>query len=562
MPKAQNLDFFAGEARRKALPRGKACATCRCKCDGERPCKQCRRSADTYDCQDPTQTKASNVKPVQGVTQSQHRPQLYLDVSLDQERGGHFGGPGHGSRLVEAWPIKEESSTPTAQSLTLSPSPSSNSSNIRLEQLPPEFLDTLINAVSHNLPHIGFFLDISPFLLPLPFHSHDRPLPILLSALCMWGCRFTQSQSAPHPIYNESAFLLYTLHNIPSSLSPDNNHPQRVLHGIQTHILLSLYFLAQGRSVEGIFHSNAAVDFALDAELHLIQSLPLPERKFNHEAVVERIDAFWTVVLVNNYSVAAFGAPSAIEFLNMPIDTPWPVDVDLVGVCSGREITGAIAGATVSKFLTGLIVDGFSPLALQAKASILLECVISLAAQNGVEDERGENISLDSLEVLLDQFMLSLPLAGSGPALKADPGDDAKESRLLVTQTLTNVAIIRLHAPRINTHPESRTKYMTAAMSVIHIMTTTDLARHAGDPILGVLWATVGQVFVTELGSMDSSIGGGDAAGRYLTEQYQDLTYCLETTLTAMRSCSSDNPFIEQLCVRLEEAYASTLLQN
>lgn len=40
----------------------------------------------------------------------------------------------------------------------------------------------------------------------------------------------------------------------------------------------------------------------------------------------ERINAFWTVLIVNNYWVIAHGSPSAISY-DMPIDTPWPLEM-------------------------------------------------------------------------------------------------------------------------------------------------------------------------------------------------------------------------------------------
>jgi hypothetical protein len=44
--------------------------------------------------------------------------------------------------------------------------------------------------------------------------------------------------------------------------------------------------------------------------------------------MVEQINAFWTVVIVNNHWVVAYGSPSAIPYCDMPIDTPWPIDFD------------------------------------------------------------------------------------------------------------------------------------------------------------------------------------------------------------------------------------------
>lgn len=40
----------------------------------------------------------------------------------------------------------------------------------------------------------------------------------------------------------------------------------------------------------------------------------------------ERINAFWTVLIVNNYWVASHGSPSAMP-CDVPVDTPWPLEM-------------------------------------------------------------------------------------------------------------------------------------------------------------------------------------------------------------------------------------------
>jgi hypothetical protein len=260
-------------------------------------------------------------------------------------------------------------------------------------------------------------------------------------------------------MYNEDAFLVCTLQNIHQDLG--SQHPHRVLHGIQAEVLLSLYYLTLGRPVEGIYHSSAAVSLAISAGLHLIQSssqahaqiqpafgvLETPVRPPAHAREAgERISAFWTAVIVNNYWVAAHGAPAAIAYHDTRIETPWPsargeyapspsalspnneIDIDALsyatpnttptpgyqhlfaafmsgsGVSAGAGAAGG-PGGTVARFLAGLDTNpnmhlggdmnlnmnlngdrgrdgaGFSPLALLAKASILLERAITFSGR-------------------------------------------------------------------------------------------------------------------------------------------------------------------------------------
>lgn len=229
-----------------------------------------------------------------------------------------------------------------------------------------------------------------------------------MSAVYLWGARL--SQAAPHALYNEDAFLVCTLQNIHQDLA--GQHPHRVMHTIQAEVLLSIYYLTLGRPVEGIYHSSAAVSLAISSGLHLIRSpqISIPPYFGVLEALCpppldaveegERINAFWTVVVVNNYWVAAHGSPSSLSY-DTPIDTPWPLKLEeytpVSALSSPHEYPGIpttaasypyqqlfghiLGGATVSAFLSGVSVDGFSPLALLAKASILLERAIALSTR-------------------------------------------------------------------------------------------------------------------------------------------------------------------------------------
>ncbi|KAF7332915.1 Transcriptional activator protein acu-15 [Mycena venus] len=549
----QNLASFTGNSHRHTLPRGMACATCRrrkIKCDGHKPCKQCRRSSHTTDCQYPLVARNGAQRSQRPMTIKLETPIAVLRTSsYDDNSSIFFQGPPDSEEIPLAWTM------PVSVGIAASPPPkdetrpsASHMLDPVIENPPLDVIERLVDAFFGNFSQVGFFLDVAAFrhsaLLAVPFNSCQRPLPVLLTAVCAWGSRF--SPALRHPVYNEDAFLVYTLQNMNHNL--DGDHPKRVLHSIQAHVLVSLYYFTLGRPMEGIYHSNAAVSLALSAGLHLIKSTQSRDSEIQDTPLrspcslsdlAERIDGFWTVVIVNNYWAASFGSPSAIQYCDTPIDTPWPLDLD-------DHVSPELFELPVGC----LIVDGFSTLALHSKASILLERAISFSANNADDFDDMES---DAFDVLLDQFMLSLPLG-----LGLGCGDELKP-RLLVLQTLTHAAIIRLHAHRCHTSDESRRKYLTAAAAVINIITNTDFStwRHI-DPIMGILWTTVGEVFVAELSNAE--ILGGGAAGS-LTEQYQDLTFCLETILSAMRSFSSI-PLMERFCVRLEEAYANTLLEN
>lgn len=458
---------------------------------------------------------------------------------------------------IDQWPdLGPISNSPPGSSRVNTPASSASSSTLVLEEPPPNVIEELVDNFLGKFQQVGFFLHHTTFrqsaLQSLPFGHYSRPSPALLSAVYLWGSRLSPTR---HDIYNEDAFLVCTLQNIHQDLG--GHHPQRVLHGLQAEILLSLYYLTLGRPVEGIYHLSAAVSLTVSAGLHLIRSsqmmlqpifsvleptLPPPATALEEG---ERIHAFWTVLILNNYWVAAHGSPSAIPYYGTPIDTPWPLELDeYVSLQLFQPVLGAGSGGTIAQFMAGLNVDGFSALALHAKAAILLERSITFSAR--YPNHAGAE-TFEALDVVLEQFILSVPL-GIGCI---GPGLSAPQRSFIITQTLTHTAIIRLHAHRIHTSDVSRAKYLAAARAVVHIMNDANFAQWEHlDPIMGILWKTTCEVFVEELSSMQSYGAVG-----LLTQQHQEISACFETILDTMRVFTSSCPLIEYFYGRVEEMY-------
>ncbi|KAJ7137559.1 Zn(2)-Cys(6) binuclear cluster domain-containing protein [Mycena crocata] len=577
---------------RSNLPRGKACMNCRrrkIKCDGQKPiCSQCLRApATAEDCEYPlegrsrTQQLEETIKKLQariGELEIAGKESIFLHEPYDNGDGSFMAV--EIPRFMGSWASPESGSgsvSPPPSSRVTTPSSASSSSGLVLEEPPLDVAEQLVDSFLNKFSQVGFFLDPAAFrycaLLTFPFGHYNRPSPALLSAVYLWGARM--SDAPRHPVYNEDAFLVSTLQNIHQDLG--GQHPHRVMHTIQAEVLLSLYYLALGRPVEGVYHSSAAVSLAISAGLHLIQSCSQLQPSFGvleapfppaADALEEgeRINAFWTVVIVNNYWVAAHGSPSAIPYHDTPIDTPWPVELgDYVSSSVSallssyapssttptpvyQQLLDSIAGsggATVSKFLGGQNADGFSGLALLSKASILLERAITFSTRY-LDDSDAE--AFDSLDMVLERFELSLPVG-----MELWWADGPKRS-LVVTQTLTQAAIIRLHAHRIHTSDISRDKYLSAARAIVHIIASSDLSQWTHiDPIMGILWTTACEVLIAELSSMQTF----GVVGR-LTQQHQDTSACLETILSTMRVFSSTSPLIEYFSTRVQQAYGAT----
>ncbi|CAK5270677.1 unnamed protein product [Mycena citricolor] len=587
----RNLNVFPASPSRSVrhnLPRGKACMSCRrrkIKCDGRKPaCGQCTRSSASGivfdECEYPLEGRSRTQQLEETVKKLQSRI-----GELELAAGGGTGGvtlhePYGGEDVVLASPGAIENGAGTWQwSMPASPrstsppsrlaSPSSSSSSLLFEDPPADVSERLVDSFLTHFVQVGFFLDRAAFrhsaLLNVSPGHPQRPSPALLSTVYLWGARLSRiCGGETHAAHHEDRFLRCALQNMHHDLA--GQHPRRVIYAIQAEVLLSLYYLTLGRAMEGTYHSSAAVSLAMSAGLHRIQSSsennnatpnpglratpPLPEP--------ERINAFWTAVIVNNYWVVAHGSPSAISYTDTRVDTPWPLDL-------AEYQSGAIdnfgGGNTIGKFLGGVSVDGFSSLALHAKASILLERAVSCA-------DKTQSQAFDSLDIVLEQFMDGLPL---GIQLSFAP---VPKRCLVVIQTLTQAAIIRLHAHRRHTSEASRQRYIAAARDAVHIINNSDFSEWRNiDPImtvshacfkewlsfldgqLQILWTTVCDVFIGELTEMQTFT----AVGR-LTPQHQDVCVYLDTVLRTMRYFSAGNPLLDHSLNRIERTYRNLVV--
>lgn len=168
----------------------------------------------------------------------------------------------------------------------------------------------------------------------------EPPSTALLNAAYLWGARLSESRDCAT---YAPAILALSIRTTSESLA--SSHPQKILHGIQAEVLLAYHFFADARILEAKYHTNAALALALSSGLSKIRtSTPtdqateyialnqmnvLPPPKDAREEG-ERINAFWTVLTLNNVLAAADGSPSSISHHahGMRIDTPWPLELE------------------------------------------------------------------------------------------------------------------------------------------------------------------------------------------------------------------------------------------
>lgn len=187
----------------------------------------------------------------------------------------------------------------------------------------------------HFSRHQFFFLDRTQF----EKSATSRPdlLPRgLLNAVALWANRVSVNTiPIADSTYSEDELLAGTVYHVAREITAVEASPQRMLYMIQAEVLLSLYYLDSGHLLEGNYHRAGATSLAFSAGLHQLgsstqgryaPSVFLDTRipvQMDNLSKREMIDCFWSVVILNNYCVAASDVPSSIP-RDVPISTPWP----------------------------------------------------------------------------------------------------------------------------------------------------------------------------------------------------------------------------------------------
>ena len=92
--------------------------------------------------------------------------------------------------------------------------------------------------------------------LPLSEQRH----PVLMNAIYLWACFISRPEALSQ---HEEHYLQHALDALPEALRSND----RVVDVIQASCLLSLYFLANGRLLEGSYHASAAASLSVQTGL-------------------------------------------------------------------------------------------------------------------------------------------------------------------------------------------------------------------------------------------------------------------------------------------------------
>ncbi|KZT68936.1 hypothetical protein DAEQUDRAFT_765942 [Daedalea quercina L-15889] len=555
-------------------PRGSACLNCRrrkFKCDGARPiCGPCIRTHREYDCEytdgptrSPTQLLEDNIARLEArIYELEHPESVAPSVTL------------HDPHTATAPPNTPIQLTPIASSSAGAAGSSAPSASYLM---PQASLVTALDATSEPspdvvqmlvgffLPHanqVGFFLHHGRFrehaLVPAADTRQARLSPALLNAVYLWGVHFSGNASM---IAHEPVFLQRAVQAVSSALV--RVPPYNIIYSIQAEVLLAHYFFAANRSLEGRYHSNAAVALSLSCRLNKLRSsnnMPNPPGVLNVDLAPpadaleegERINAFWCVfILDKSWSVRA-GSPS--HFNGSPgaqVDIPWPLQIEDY---AQRGIPPTLRSSlTMQTFLSGVspeLTQGMSPMALRAKASALFERASRRASQWTPAMAYVEQFAAELfvLENVIQQFVDALP------PLHGAPDPDTARDRL-ITHTFALVASMQVHSTLRQGQNGAPGRDLDAARRAVAAIDSVNLAGIGYvDPIMAVLWTAVSRVLIGEIVRLRmiwtsaSLLADQAAAGahqqQHVEADHDGLIAALQKILTAMTTFAHTSPLM------------------
>ncbi|OJA14047.1 hypothetical protein AZE42_05218 [Rhizopogon vesiculosus] len=517
------------------LQRGKACLRCRkrkMRCDGSKPaCQQCTRAKQPEGC---------HYDDGKGKTRTQL---LRENIERLEQRIRELEDSEHTSQSITLHdPHHHRRSESSSSSLTGSPAstgfishspfpPSVNSSpQSSWIQGIPSPSPTPFKDIYHEEPH--FTIELAQTLVDI-FSSHrhqcllglhmgrlresfTRPVmeqhhPVLTNAIFLWACYI----SRPGPLStHESHYLSRTLDALTDALQYHN----RLLDVIQASCLLSVYFLSNGRTLEGSYHANAAASLAIQCGLHgamtnrssLETTASISPFKLDppKDAIEqgEHILTFWQVFVLDRCWSVVLHKPVIIPDGSdgyPSIIMPWPQDME-------EYVTGHIDDLhsfhSVRSFFERQVANlrgGFSPVALRVKASALFERAHHLAStwDQPLATPSVFTDDFQTLEHMIARFIPTLI-----PVHQLDATVPDQKHTYIAIHTLAHAAMIHLYFPFGAEDPVSYEKCLRAARFCVSIIKhIADSDYEFLDPIIGPCWTCVVDTLIRELNMIESS---------------------------------------------------------
>ncbi|KAI0777643.1 hypothetical protein BD413DRAFT_185715 [Trametes elegans] len=532
----------------RPLNRGAACLPCRklkARCDGNKPaCGRCLANNRPDDCEyavggEVTRSRLleENIALLEARIRELENPSEAPSVRLhDPRRQDAAAGSGPGG------------STLGSPNLQLNPPPVPPPTGSFSAPTPLE-VQSLVQTFMTHASQLGLFLNPSRLLraISLPRGAPGATDDALLNAVFLWGSRLSSSNT----LRSKEAFFCSNAVQAVSgtTLTAQSTMPAAgVISTVQTEVLLSNYFLATGRILEGKYHGLAAVALVTGCRLHQLNVVALARAGIDPTTIGEQIRAFWTVFSLEKVWSAALNTPPTIcqrGRAGISITTPWPLDPEAYeqGVVIPRHGYNYHIHDYCQSSGPDESGEDFSRLAFRVKAAALYESALYLSSQYRHDmPNRGEYLAqFTALDTHIESYHRQIA------TYRNRSSDDMRE--LLVCRTLACASVIQLHSAFATHQPVSRQKSLTVAVASARALDIVDTSqiRHL-DPIVAMLWFTICNVLLDELRRLRHS------AVSLRQEDSVRTSASLDRIINAMTSLAYSGPLMASKLQEIQQA--------
>ncbi|KAF5392547.1 hypothetical protein D9757_002327 [Collybiopsis confluens] len=346
--------------------------------------------------------------------------------------------------------------------------------------------------------NFGFFLCPSDFrsstLLPYRMGHHERPSSSLLATVYFLGLFFSENLAWKSLL---QTYLAQALEYVSNGLS--GTHPQKVLHTIQSEVLLSNYFFSAGKLLEGRYHIATALSLCIGSNLNKIHSPEIlslvgsgnalfPQAGSSIE-IGERITAWWVTLALDQCWAAAIEVNSYNDAIIAESETPWPLPLEeykelshQLSRCSNLLMVSRLNFLVPRDHNSVPPIGRCAPLELFSKASLLWKQadLIKRVAAAGLD--RSSDFEATEKQII----ELLIHLAND----RNQASSHTQNLTLLLAQCIAHAALIYLNSPIFNASgPVAQEKLSSSCLAILEAVESIDSQLRYPNPILFMLWA-------------------------------------------------------------------------
>ncbi|KZT33246.1 hypothetical protein SISSUDRAFT_1066298 [Sistotremastrum suecicum HHB10207 ss-3] len=427
--------------------------------------------------------------------------------------------------------------------------------------IPPATWEQLKQVFLHHVQQVYPIAGLGP-----PFEQHSSAFRTTGYLL---GSAFEPSSSLAPPLVTASAQALRR------ALAEGDD----LMDVIKSSYLLAFHSYVNGRLLEGMYHTGAAVSMCLQCRLHQIdlnqdeEEDPVAGTSRSHELWSHpsigtpvlmpvhnrgdrdtRISAFWQVFYLDQCWSVALGALSLINNgssnnetvnLDVEISTPWP----------GQAHSDAIPGASTNIIARlSSAVDEDLPRNIEAflaQAAALFKRASSLSLEVPAEQD-GADMSPEFWTRYLSLEQATRSLSSRILAIAGVSSSDA-DTRLVTVHTMVHTTLLHLYHPFANTDGNVRENRLTEARLILGIINGIELRQfEILDPLLGTMWLSTAGVFIHEMSAVRSS------NTFFSLEAIEGLDSEFQAVAGAMKRLARVFPIVGTMVQRVEEIYVTS----